>query len=182
MEDIRVWINWHNWLIISVLWVLLCVLVVYLEIMPRLIGLLGSYDRLGSNHRTIIEMDDWEMQNKLLASQINLLEQHVHTLYISIPTNDQMSVILDYLQECTEQDGLTLSQIKSEVPVNNGSHWEQPLFITVSGGFHDVAIFIDRIERSSYLIKMASLNIFRESTLGEALRAELELRAVVVER
>ena len=182
MQLFRSWINWHRWQFVAILWVLLCLMLVYLELGPRLRLLMASYGAWRSNEQTIAGMSDWEAKSNVLAEKISDLEQRVTTLYVSIPRNDQMSVILDCLQRSSEGIEMVQRQIKTEAPLDYAAHQEQPLRILAGGTFHGIAAFIDRIERSPYLIKVTALEIKRGDVPGEMLNAALGLQAIVVER
>lgn len=182
MNSIALWINTHVWQFISYVWITLCLLLLFIEIVPRSTVLMDTYKEWYTSEKEIKKMDRWETKSVTLTRQAKTLEEQVDALYISIPRNDQMSVILDCLQESSDEIPLSLLQIKTGTPVSMSAHQEQPISVLARGTFHALGTFIDRVEQSPYLIKVKSLDIKREGKLKAPLLAQLEFHAIVVDR
>ncbi len=182
MDLIRHWFSWHYWQFLAALWIVFCLLLVSQELWPRAKQVISDYYAWQQNLQKISDMQDWENRSMLLTKKTARLEEQVQELYISIPNNDQMSVILDCLQQSSRGINLTLQQIKTADPITFDSHLEQPIHVVASGHFHDVGVFIDRVEKSPYLIKVASMKVSRTGSLKDALIAELDLNAIVLSR
>ncbi len=182
MNQLHIWVKLYHWRFVGVSWAVFSLWLLMLEIIPRATVVVETYHQWQLNKAEILKMEVWETQRFQLEQQITLLDTQVKALYISIPRNDQMSVILDCLQESSQDIALSLQQIKTGTPVTKNAHQEQPLSVIAKGTFHALGTFIDRLELSPYLIKVESLQIEREGKLKGDLIAALELQAIVVER
>lgn len=182
MEVVKQWIIIHTWRYIAGIWVCLSVVLICFFIGGRLCQLVNSFYKWKANMTSIAEMENWESKNDQLSARTKKLEGQLNNLYISIPKNDQISIILDCLQKSSEGIALSLSQIKTESPLPFNTHQDQPLHVEAKGTFHAVATYIDRLEKSPFLIKTESLRIFRDGTLHEDLKAVFSLQAIVVAR
>ncbi|MFK7849037.1 MAG: type 4a pilus biogenesis protein PilO [Rhodothermales bacterium] len=182
MSQLRTWVTLHYWQFVGCCWVVFCLLLVLIEILPRAIVVVDTRKEWKISEAEKLRMGTWEVKSLQLAQQTKVLEAQLDALYISVPRNDQMSVILDCLQKSSRDTGLSLQQIKTGTSVSKNTHEEQSISVIAKGTFHALGTFIDRIEQSPYLIKIKSLHIEREGKLKEELLAKLELQAIVVGR
>lgn len=182
MSQLRTWVTFHYWQFVGCCWVVFCLMLVLIEILPRAMVVVDTYKEWKISEGEKLKMDTWEVKSLQLAQQTKVLEAQLNALYISVPRNDQMSVILNCLQESSRDIGLSLQLIKAGILVSKDMHEEQSIGVIAKGTFHALGIFIDRIEQSPYLIKIKSLHFKRDGKLKQDLLAELELQAIVVGR
>lgn len=182
MKWLKSWMYFHFWRFVTGLCILFFLWIIRSDIIPKWHALKMRMEVLEVNEQTLAEIDNWEIEKGKYAAQINLLEQQVEDLYGSIPRNDHISILLDKLKESSAGLSLQIREIHRKPPVNNKLQQEQTLHVVASGAFHEVAAFIDGMERSAYLINVASLHIERKSVWDSTVLAELDLRAIIVKR
>ncbi len=182
MREVQHWLKVHYWQGVAGLSGGLIVLLFFLEVRPQITYLIDTIRDIHVNESKSQEVQNWEVMQAKLESKEEALQRQLNSLYIAIPRNDQMSVILECLQESNSGLELSLRQIKTKPPMKFASHQEQPVNVSAYGGFHAVGLFIDRIEKSPYLIKVEALQIERIGKLRSSLSATLSFHAIVVDR
>lgn len=180
MGDLVTGLQVHRWGALALLAGLLAVGVVCTEVVPRAAGLVGQWRHWRVQQRKVASAAQWEVEKTHLQVRRLYLQQYFEDLYVSLPKSDQMSVILQVLQERAGEREVMLRQVRPAARVAHAGYDELPFWVELQGSFHGIGAFIDRIERSQYLIKVTDLEIRGEPVPHGDLQAAVSLRVIIL--
>jgi Tfp pilus assembly protein PilO len=130
------------------------------------------------------ESAQWEQKLRRVTRKSRRLKMRLDSLYVRVPQGDRISVVLDSLQTNAQRSEVTITAIRPQPVVASPTYEKLPLKLTVHGGFHAVARFVDRIERMAYLVVVDRLVLDQageENRIGDApLRARLQLGVITL--
>src|SRR5690606_26892489 len=122
----------------------------------------------------------WEVEQTSLEARRLYLEQYFASLYVSLPKSDQMSVILQALPRYASAGEVRLEQVGQEERVAHETFDELPVSVALQGTFHGIGAFVDQVERSRYLMKVAGVDVEADPRPYPVLHARLQLRVIIL--
>ncbi len=139
-----------------------------------------------SDQRKKIAANDEEIK-KLpeLRAEVKTLEEQLRLLTLQLPPNSEVSGLLGDIQKLVSQSKLTLTLWRPEkktgpvkkapvakAPVTKGSekqgavtvreedlYEEIPITLQIVGGYHDLALFFDRVSKMTRIVNMLNLKM-----------------------
>lgn len=104
--------------------------------------------------------------NKLQEFQreVQILEAKLETLKRILPPAKEIPDLMRKMQSLASQSNLQIKVFTPTAVVNRDFYQEQPINIAVSGTYHNLAMFFDRISRLSRLVNVGNLKIAALST------------------
>lgn len=180
IEDIIVRLRRRQWLAIGVGGGLIVLGVVWWVLFPRGMSAYHSYQAWQEQQDRIQSARDWKVQLTKLEAETRRLRQQLDTLFISLPEGDRMSVVLKELQTHAEWTGIRLRSVQPRTKVSHEMYEEVPLDVAFAGSYHSIGRFIDRIERSKYLIKVEKLTLETEDLISDTIQARARFSLVTL--
>jgi type IV pilus assembly protein PilO len=91
--------------------------------------------------------------------EVQLLEAKLETLKRILPPAKEIPDLMRKMQSLASQSNLQIKIFTPKALVNREFYQEQPIDVSVTGTFHNLAIFFDRISRLSRLVNVGGLKI-----------------------
>lgn len=174
------WFVHHRWRVLAAGVALLCVYGVLGELAPRAGAAYAAYEAWQRQEATIASMARWAEERQALSHRKRRLQERFAALYVSLPRSDQMSILLQVLQESADAAGVTVRHVRPAEHVRFAAYDELPFAVEVAGGFHALGAFISRIEQSPYVITLDGFEIRRPAVTAARLHATLSLSVIAL--
>lgn len=122
----------------------------------------GLQATISSNDDKIRKLDD-------LKAEVKTLEERLHLLTEQLPPGSEVSGLLRQIQNLVSQSGLTLKLWRpgKRSTHSSGLYEEIPINLDLSGGYHDLALFFDRVSKLTRIVNMLNLKM-TGATLNKA--------------
>jgi len=108
-----------------------------------------------------------EAQLPEFEREIASLKQKLEDLKQILPTEPETGDLLKWIKNLTDQSNLTLKFFAPEALRTVEFYKEFPIRMSVTGGYHDLGLFFDRISKYSRIINVAGANIDAISGSGD---------------
>lgn len=170
----------HQWRTASAAGVFVALLVIAYGIAPRVNVLI---DRLGTwrqQHAQVQAAADWQTAQHTLLQRHQHLQHQLEQLYVSLPSGDHMSAMLEVLQAAATTASATLLEVRPAPRQAHTTYEYLPFSLTLGGTFHELAGFVNALERTPYLIQMQALTLEPSLDGPHAVTAQLLLRVVTL--
>ncbi len=107
-----------------------------------------------ANDEKIKKLDELRAEVKALQAQLKLLTEQ-------LPPETEVSGLLRQIQSLVTQSGLTLKVWKPEKRKthSSGLYEEIPISLELSGGYHNVGVFFDRVSKLTRIVNMLNLKM-----------------------
>jgi type IV pilus assembly protein PilO len=105
--------------------------------------------------------------------EVQLLEAKLETLKRILPPVKEIPDLMRKMQSLASQSNLQIRTFTPKAMVNREFYQEQPIDVAVTGTYHNLAIFFDRISRLSRLVNVGTLKIaaFKEASPSRTIDA-----------
>ncbi len=116
--------------------------------------IVGLQAIIAANDAKIKKLDELRAEVKSLQEQFTLMAKQ-------IPAGSEVSTLLGEIQKLVSQSGLTLKVWRPEKKraASNGLYDEIPITLEISGGYHDLALFFDRVSKLTRIVNMLNLKM-----------------------
>jgi type IV pilus assembly protein PilO len=138
-----------------------CVLFIYFVHIPMTTqikqlekDLSGLQATIKSNDEKIKKLDD-------LRAEVKMLEERLHQLTEQLPPETEVSGLLRQIQNFVSQSGLTLKLWRPDKRKthSSGLYEEIPINLELSGGYHDLGFFFDRVSKMTRIVNMLNIKM-----------------------
>jgi type IV pilus assembly protein PilO len=118
------------------------------------IDIAGLENTIRSNDAKIQKLDE-------LRAEVRVLEGRLKLLTEQLPPESEVSGLLRQIQNLVNQSGLSLKVWR---PANRKAHpsglyEEIPINVDLTGGYHDVGLFFDRVSKLTRIVNMLNLRM-----------------------
>jgi type IV pilus assembly protein PilO len=87
------------------------------------------------------------------------LETELQRLLLILPTARQTDELIKKIKSLTEKGNFRLMTFQPRAFVKKDFYWEWPIGVTLDAGYHELALFFDRLSRFSRIINVDTLHI-----------------------
>jgi len=96
-----------------------------------------------------------------LRAEVKSLEQKLQLLTAQLPPETEVSGLLRQIQSLVSQSGLSLKLWRPDKrrAHPSGLYEEIPINMDLTGGYHDVALFFDRVSKLTRIVNMLNLRM-----------------------
>jgi len=96
-----------------------------------------------------------------LRAEVKALEERLHLLTEQLPPGSEVSGLLGQIQNLVSQSGLTLKLWRPDKRRTHpsGLYEEIPIIMELTGGYHDVGLFFDRVSKMTRIVNMLNLKM-----------------------
>lgn len=96
-----------------------------------------------------------------LRAEVKALEERLRLLTEELPPGSEVSGLLGQIQNLVSQSGLTLKlwRPSKRSTHSSGLYEEIPITMELSGGYHDLALFFDRVSKMTRIVNMLNLKM-----------------------
>jgi type IV pilus assembly protein PilO len=106
-----------------------------------------------------------------LNSQIGVIRRDLEVLKSIIPVDPETGKLLRVFQSYARDQNLNIASISPTPIVAKEMYSEQAYKIVIGGGYHDVALFFDKIAHMRRIVNVQSLDMKSVSTKGQTVSA-----------
>jgi type IV pilus assembly protein PilO len=134
----------------------------------------GLQTTIKSNDEKIRKLDD-------LKAEVKTLEERLRLLTEQLPPGSEVSGLLRQIQNLVSQSGLTLKLWRpaARSTHSSGLYEEIPINLELSGGYHDLALFFDRVSKLTRIVNMLNLKM-AGATLNKAGGMEIKINCMAM--
>jgi type IV pilus assembly protein PilO len=96
-----------------------------------------------------------------LKAEVKALHERLRVLTEQLPPETEVSGLLRQLQNLVNQSGLILKLWKPEKrkPHESGLYDEIPIVLEISGGYHNVGVFFDKVSKLTRIVNIMNLKM-----------------------
>ncbi len=96
-----------------------------------------------------------------LKAEVKALHERLRVLTEQLPPETEVSGLLRQLQNLINQSGLILKLWKPEKrkPHESGLYDEIPIVLEISGGYHNVGVFFDKVSKLTRIVNIMNLKM-----------------------
>ncbi len=146
-------------LIIAALVVATVVLYFFMYFQPKNDEIASLSKRLQDVKREMQEKQEIAENLPRFNKEIADLERQLRDSLSQLPNTKEIPDILKSLAELAESSGLSLRSFTVNPEISKGFYAELPINLEVEGGYHNIAIFFDRLGKLNRIINVANLVI-----------------------
>jgi type IV pilus assembly protein PilO len=114
----------------------------------------GLQAKIQENEAKIRKLDE-------LRAEVKSLQERLKVLTEQLPPESEVSGLLRQIQGLVNQSGLSLKLWRpdSRRTHPSGLYEEIPISLTLSGGYHNVALFFDRVSKLTRIVNMLNVKM-----------------------
>lgn len=151
-------------------------------IIPEIRETYQLYSSLQEQKAEIASVQNWQSRLNSLNQQQEKLEDYLSRMFLNLPENDQMSTIVDQVFKEAESGNVKITQMRPAESIEHDSYLEIPVFLQVQGSYHEIGQFVNRVERSKYLMKVEQVDIQSEDEQNSLLHSQIALKVIILKR
>ena len=174
------WTALHKWRGYGLAALLLCAVLLYVEALPRVQDIVTDSQELALKREQIEAFANGGLNMLPLDNKEAKLESELNALQIDIPSEFEMSLIIERLERSREGLDVTLNRIEPLPPRSRDRYEEMPFTLIAEGPYTDLGLLIDRIETAPMSINTAEIS--RPANLSDPLVAKLEISSLKLKR
>jgi type IV pilus assembly protein PilO len=140
----------------------ICILFIYFVHIPMTTQIKQLEKDLSGLQATIKANDEKIKKLADLKAEVRSLEERLRLLTEQLPSGSEVSGLLRQIQNLVSQSGLTLKLWKPDPKPklhSSGLYEEIPITIELIGGYHDLALFFDRVSKLTRIVNMMNLKM-----------------------
>lgn len=147
------------------------------------VGLIGIYwftlyggqrQQLHSLQGQLSKLEARINESRAVASNLKTFQEKRESLKAELaealrrlPNQKELPILLTDITSLGKKSGLEFRSFKPAKEVPHGFYAEVPIQIELTGGYHDVAVFFDRLSQLSRIVNLGALEISIASYTGE---------------
>jgi len=148
-----------------------CVLVVFFGYK---FWLAEDFNRIGELQKQLDEKNaQIQRENDIVAklpqleAEIARLRQTLADLKEILPTEPESGELLKWIKNLADQSNLDLKDFSPESLRQVEFYKEYPIHMSITGAYHDMGLFLDRVSKYSRIINVSNVNIVTNPGGGE---------------
>ncbi|HET9597324.1 MAG TPA: type 4a pilus biogenesis protein PilO [Anaeromyxobacteraceae bacterium] len=121
----------------------------------------GRIERTGNEQR---KLDQDYIEKQAIANNLNqfrrekeLLEARLNEALAELPNDKRLDELLQLFQDRATKAGIDILTIEPQGQANEGFYARIPVPMTVQGGYHEIATFLDAIGRLRRIVNVSNL-------------------------
>lgn len=164
---------------LTALAVVLGILFTATEVRTRAGRILNLVSEIRSKEEVTTEsLTQEEFALKARESQLTSVLSGEHGAYEESETG-----VIEFLHESARNSGVQVeSLVPSAVQVQSSKLKEIGITVKLSGGFHSVGVFLNRVENGPFTIRARKLGLSQDGSASRSLKAVLEATTVILSR
>ena len=138
------------------------VLFIYFVHIPMTAQIKTLEKEVSDRQATIKTNDDRIRKLGELKAEVKMLQERLQLLTQQLPSGSEVSDLLRQIQNLVSKSGLTLKVWRPDPKPkvhSSGLYQEIPITLELSGGYHDLALFFDRVSKLTRIVNMLNLRL-----------------------
>jgi len=138
-----------------------CVLFIYFVHIPMTTKIKQLDKDISGLQATIKSNDEKIKQLDSLKIEVKALQEKLRLLTEQLPTGSEVSELLAQIQNLVSQSGLSLKLWRpgGRKTHSSGLYEEIPITLELTGGYHDLGLFFDRVSKMTRIVNMLNLRM-----------------------
>lgn len=99
------------------------------------------------------------------------LEEDLRQALTQLPREKEISNLLRDIYNLGKKSGITFKSFTPQAEANRQLYSEVPIKLSISGSYHEIGVFFDRVSKLSRIVNIADLNI----TIGKSDESDVTL-------
>jgi len=179
MEQLAKLPKWGQWLVVLIIGLVIVGVVYYFLVKPKneeIVRLNRDIEALASKIR-----QGKEAQRRIdeLNRQISMILKDLEVFKSIIPLDPQTGRLLRAFQSFARDQNLGISEISPQKVKEQEHYSEQPYKMLVSGGYHDIALFFDKIAHMRRIVNINHLKMENKKSKRGGYSIEAQFNSVV---
>ncbi len=112
-----------------------------------------------------------------LQAQIKELERDLNVLRSKLPEEKEIPALLSSVNEIGRLNGLEFLLFKQDNAVRRDYYSEIPVQVQVTGPYHQVALFLNRVATLDRIVQVSKLRLDKYKSVGNVGRLEASMQA-----
>lgn len=112
-----------------------------------------------------------------LQAQIKELERDLNVLRSKLPEEKEIPALLSSVNEIGRLNGLEFLLFKQDKAVRRDYYSEIPVQVQVTGPYHQVALFLNRVATLDRIVQVSKLRLDKYKSVGNVGRLEASMQA-----
>ncbi len=146
-------------LIILALVVLVCVLYFFLIYQGKQNDIGKTQKQLAEFQQQLKEVQAASEGLDTIKLEINKLDEQLKESLAQLPEEKMVDSLLQSLEDLASSSGLEITKIQPSAEVPRDFYSEIPIEMQVTGGYHNIAIFFDKISKMKRVINISNLHL-----------------------
>jgi type IV pilus assembly protein PilO len=147
----------------------------FLIIVALVVLVLGAYyflgyrptlDKIDRANKYIADLQKQLNEVKAVADVLQPIQREIETLdqqlqqsLAQLPEEKQIEVLLRSLEDLASTSGLDISKVQPASEVARDFYAEIPIELEIRGGYHNIAIFFDKISKLKRVVNISNLHV-----------------------
>jgi type IV pilus assembly protein PilO len=124
-------------------------------------------------------LEDEMIQNQAIANNLNqyrkekeLLEQQLQKALAELPAEANIEALVQSLYEIGTKSGLVINSIEPKGENKSQFYAEVPLALSVTGNYHEIAVFFDSISKLKRIINVTGIKMLNPKLKNEQINVD----------
>lgn len=133
-----------------------------------------TWDEAARSIKRMRTLENELIQNQAIANNLQqfrkekeLLEQQLAKALTELPENANIEALVESLYKLGTDSGLVISSIEPKGERSQKFYAEVPLSMSVSGNYHEIAVFFDQISKLQRIINITGIKLDSPSLKNE---------------
>lgn len=134
----------------------------------------GTQEAIDSAIREMRAEEDKWIQNKGIADNLNeyrkqkdVLEQRLAAALKQMPEEANIDAIISSFYEIGTKSGLEINLVEPKAESGKGFYAEIPMGLTVTGNYHEIAVFFDSISKMERIVNISGIKLSKPRIKNE---------------
>ena len=139
---------WYSHLVVAIV---LFAVVFLLFLKPRNVKIANVKEERISIENEVNQLKSKKRQLDKIETELQTMTGTLKELEVVIPQQREISNILNQIQQLAYDSRLNIVKFVNRGEIDKEFYWEWPIAIEITGGYHNLALFFDRLGRFSRL-------------------------------
>lgn len=130
------------------------------------LGYRPSLEKIAQENKYIADLQTQLKEVKAVAEILEPIQREIETLdeqlgqsLAQLPEEKKLDDLLRRLEDLASTSGLDISKVQPAGEVARDFYAEIPIELEIKGGYHNIAIFFDKVSKLKRVINVSNLNI-----------------------
>ena len=139
---------WYSYLVVAVV---LFAVVFLMFLKPRNVKIANAKEEKIRIENEVNQLKSKKRQLDKIEAELQTMTGTLKELEVVIPQQREISYILKQIQQLAYDSRLDIVKLVNRGEIDKDFYWEWPIAIEITGGYHNLALFFDRLGRFSRL-------------------------------
>ncbi len=164
-------------LVIVACFLIIIGLYVYLRYMPKMEELEGKQRNLAGLQTKLSQSKAVANNLPRFEAEFDQLKEKLAVALISLPSSDEVPKLIKDMESIGEDAGVRFISLKLLADIPKGFYAEVPVDMTLTGGYHDMGVFFNKLSTLPRIINISKIRIGSPKNVGGKIELNISCRA-----